>query len=70
MGYHLFYIDGSVLRPIDQFDLQHNQLSKVVENQFNAFSMPKDYVCNFCAVATLDSLNGLPVAEHDRRQSA
>jgi FkbM family methyltransferase len=70
MGYHLFYIDGSVLRPIGQFDLQHNQLSKVVENQFNAFSMPKDYVCNFCAVATLDSLNGLPVAERDRRPSA
>ena len=70
MGYHLFYIDGTVLRPIDQFDLQDNQLSKVVENKFSSFSMPKDYVSNFCAVATLDSLNGLPVAEYDRRQSA
>jgi hypothetical protein len=45
-------------------------LSKVLGNQFNAFSMPKDYVSNFCAVATLDSLSGLPVAEHDRRPSA
>lgn len=60
-GYHLFYIDGLVLRPIADFDLQRDQLPKVIEGKFNRFSMPKGYVNNFCAVRTPDLLQGLPV---------
>jgi FkbM family methyltransferase len=62
LGYHLFYIDESVLRPIANFDVQRDQLSKLTKDQFNPFSMPRDYVCNFCAVRTPHSLQGLPVA--------
>jgi FkbM family methyltransferase len=55
-GYHVFYIDQSVLRPIAEFDMQHNQLSKLPKEQFTPFGMPKDYVCNFCAVRSPDIL--------------
>jgi FkbM family methyltransferase len=55
-GYQVFYIDQSVLRPIAEFDLQHNQLAKLPKDQFTPFSMPKDYVCNFCAVRSPDIL--------------
>jgi FkbM family methyltransferase len=61
LGYHLFYIDEHALRPIADFDLERDQLAKVVNGQFNPFSMPKGYICDFCAVRTLDSLRGLPV---------
>ena len=60
-GYHLFYVDAQTLRPIADFDLQRDQLAKVVNGQFNPFSMPKGYICNFCAVRTPYSLQGLPV---------
>jgi FkbM family methyltransferase len=62
LGYYLFYIHGSVLRPIASFDVQRDQLSKLTKDQFNPFGMPRDYVCNFCAVRTPHSLRGLPVA--------
>lgn len=58
LGYSLYYIDGPALRPIDQFDVQRDQTSKVTEDQFTAFSMPKDYVCNFCAVPADEKLKG------------
>ena len=72
LGYYLFYIGGSVLRPIADFDVHRDQLSKVTAGKFYPFSMPKDYVCNFCAVRTPDLLQGLPVAlptEMRRRRS-
>jgi FkbM family methyltransferase len=50
IGYHLYYIDGTCLRPIVQFDVERNQLSMLAAEQFQPFSMPKDYVSNFCAV--------------------
>lgn len=56
LGYHLYYIDGPALRPIEQFDVQRDQTSKVTEDEFTAFSMPKDYVCNFCAVPADEKL--------------
>lgn len=61
LGYHLFYVDEDALRPIADFDLQRDQLAKVVNGQFYPFSMPKGYICEFCAVRTPDSLHGLPV---------
>jgi FkbM family methyltransferase len=61
LGYSVFYIDGPVLRPISDFDVQRDQLSKLPEDQFTPFSMPKNYVCNFCAVRTSHLLHGLPV---------
>lgn len=61
LGYDLFYIDGPVLRPIADFDVERDQLPKVVEGKFNRLSMPKGYVNNFCAVKTSDLLQGLPV---------
>jgi len=48
------------LRPIDEFDVQRDQLAKLPKDKFTPFSMPKDYVCNFCAVPTPDLLRGLP----------
>jgi FkbM family methyltransferase len=62
LGYHIFYIDEFVLRPISDFDVQRDQLSKLTKDKFTPFSMPKDYVCNFCAVRTPHLLQGLPVA--------
>lgn len=62
IGYHVFYIDESVLRPIAEFDVQRDQLSKIREGGFTPFGMPSDYVCNFCAVRTPSLLQGLPVA--------
>jgi FkbM family methyltransferase len=61
LGYDLFYIDESALRPIADFDVQRDQLSKLTAGEFHPFSMPRDYVCNFCAVQTPDLLQGLPV---------
>jgi hypothetical protein len=55
-GYQVFYIGQSVLQPIAEFDLQHDQLAKLPKEQFTPFSMPKDYVCNFCAVRSRDVL--------------
>jgi FkbM family methyltransferase len=62
LGYHVFYIDESILRPISDFDVQRDQLSKLPKDQFTSFSMPRNYVCNFCAVRALHLLQGLPVA--------
>jgi FkbM family methyltransferase len=62
IGYHIFYIDQSVLRPIAEFDVERDQLSKIRKDGFIAFDMPSDYVCNFCAVQTPSLLQGLPVA--------
>lgn len=62
LGYHVLYIKESALCPIRDFDLWRDQLSMVAEGEFYPFSMPKGYVCNFCAVPTLDMLDGLPVA--------
>ena len=61
LGYHLFYVDEHALRPIADFDLQRDQLAKVVNGQFYPFSMPQGYICDFCAVRTPDSLHGLPL---------
>jgi FkbM family methyltransferase len=61
LEYWLFYIDRSTLRPISEFDVQRDQLSKIEENKFSSFSMPKGYVCNFCAVRNPDLLHGLPI---------
>jgi FkbM family methyltransferase len=61
LGYHVFYIDGSTLRPVVYFNVQRDQLSRLAKGRFHPFSMPKGYVCNFCAVRTPDSLQGLPV---------
>jgi FkbM family methyltransferase len=61
LEYYLFYIDRSTLRPISEFDVQRDQLSKLEKNKFSSFSMPKGYVCNFCAVRNPELLHGLPI---------
>lgn len=70
LGYHIFYIDQSALRSISEFDVQRDQLSKFDKNHFNPFGMPKDYVCNFCAVRSPDLLQGLPVLSYAARSSS
>jgi FkbM family methyltransferase len=60
IGYALYFIDGSALRRIDEFDVEEHQLSVVVPDEFTPFSMPTGYVCNFCAVAQPDLLSGVP----------
>lgn len=49
IGYHLYYLDDTALRPIAQFDAERDQQSMVTD-QFQSFGMPKGYVYNFCAV--------------------
>ena len=61
LGYHVFYIDESVLRPVSGFDVKRDQWSKLPGDQFTPFSTPRDYVCNFCAVRTPALLQNLPV---------
>jgi FkbM family methyltransferase len=63
-GYDLFYIDEFILRPIAEFDVERDQLSKIEANRFNPFSMPRGYVSNFCAVRTPELLQGLPVVSN------
>lgn len=63
LGYHVFYVKQSRLRPVASFDLHRDQLSMVTEGRFYPFSMPKDYVCNFCAVRTPDLLRDLPISD-------
>ena len=60
IGYVLYFIDGEVLRPIGEFDLEKHQLSSLVQQVFTPFSMPEGYVHNFCAVASPDILAGAP----------
>ena len=60
LGYVLYFIDGAVLRPIREFDLDKHQLSSLVQEVFTPFSMPEGYVHNFCAVASPDVLAGAP----------
>lgn len=60
IGYVLYFIDGAVLRPIAEFDLDKHQLSSLVPQLFTPFSMPEGYVHNFCAVASPDILADAP----------
>lgn len=60
IGYVLYFIDGAVLRPIGEFDLEQHQLSCLVQQVFTPFSMPDGYVHNFCAVASPGALAGAP----------
>ncbi|OBJ54183.1 FkbM family methyltransferase [Mycobacterium sp. 1423905.2] len=62
LGYHLFSITGSALRPIAQFDVERDQMSMVTSGQFHPFAMPPDYVHDFCAVRTPDLVRGLGAA--------
>lgn len=52
LGYHLFYITESELRPIAQFDVERDQMSMVASGEFHPFAMPSAYVHDFCAVHT------------------
>jgi hypothetical protein len=62
LGYHVFSIKESRLRPIGDFDLQRDQLSLVTEGQFYPFGMPGGYVHNFCAVRKPELLRDLPIS--------
>jgi FkbM family methyltransferase len=62
LGYQLFYISETALRPIADFDVERDQMMSIVTSgEFHPFSMPKGYVHDFCAVRTPDLLRGLPV---------
>ncbi len=54
LGYHLFYITQSALRPIAEFDVERDQMtflnSGVNSGEFHPFAMPRGYVHDFCAV--------------------
>jgi len=60
IGYSLYFIDGTTIRPIGKFDVDAHQLSAVVPDTFTPFSMPTGYVCNFIAVAGPGLLAGVP----------
>jgi hypothetical protein len=62
LGYHVFYVTETALRPIAEFDVERDQMSMVRSGEFHPFAMPAGYVHDFCAVRTPDLLAGLPVA--------
>ncbi len=62
LGYNIFYISGSTLEPLSNFDLERDQLSNVVPGQFTPFDMPEGYVNEFVAVASMDQLEGVTIS--------
>ncbi|OBK23063.1 hypothetical protein A5634_05980 [Mycobacterium asiaticum] len=54
LGYELFYVTDSALRPIAEFDVERDQMSMVNSGEFHPFSMPKGYVHDFCAVRSAE----------------
>lgn len=52
LGYHLFYVRDTALRPIADFDVARDQVSMVDSGEFHPFAMPKGYVHDFCAVSS------------------
>jgi FkbM family methyltransferase len=61
LGYHLFYITETALRPIADFDVERDQMSMVTDGVFHPFAVARGYVHDFCAVRAPDLLDGLPV---------
>jgi FkbM family methyltransferase len=61
LGYQLFYITDTALRPVECFDVERDQMSMVASDEFHPFAMPKAYVHDFCAVRTPDLLGDLPM---------
>ncbi|GFG67012.1 hypothetical protein MKUB_45020 [Mycobacterium kubicae] len=59
LGYHLFYVTETALRPIAEFDVERDQMSMVTSGQFHPFAMPTGYVHDFCAVRTPSMLGGV-----------
>ena len=60
LGYHLFYITESALRPIAEFDVERDQmtfLNSVNSGEFHPFAMPRGYVHDFCAVRSPESVS-------------
>jgi FkbM family methyltransferase len=58
LGYHLFYVTESALRPIVDFDVERDQMSMVNSGEFHPFAMPAGYVHDFCAVSSPDLVSG------------
>jgi FkbM family methyltransferase len=50
LGYHLFFVTESALRPIAEFDVERDQISMVDADEFHPFAMPPGYVHDFVAV--------------------
>jgi FkbM family methyltransferase len=61
LGYHLFAITETALRPIADFDAERDQNCMVSTGEFHPFAMPRAYVHDFCAVPTPGLLGGLPM---------
>ncbi|MHA7648541.1 FkbM family methyltransferase [Mycobacterium sp. ML4] len=61
LGYHLFYVTESALRPIAGFDVRRDQLaflSGADSREFHPFAMPQGYVHDFCAVRSPELVAG------------
>lgn len=62
LGYHLFYVGESALRPIAEFDVERDQMSflnsRANSGEFHPFAMPKGYVHDFCAVRSPELVSG------------
>lgn len=54
LGYHLYYVSDTTLRPIADFDVERDQMSMVNSGEFHPFAMPHGYVHDFCAVSSPD----------------
>lgn len=62
LGYHLFYVTESALRPIAEFDVQRDQIAYLNpganSEEFHPFAMPQGYVHDFVAVRSPESVAG------------
>ena len=52
LGYQLFCVSDTALRPIAEFDVERDQMSMVNSGEFHPFAMPKGYVHDFVAVSS------------------
>ncbi|OBK16388.1 FkbM family methyltransferase [Mycobacterium asiaticum] len=59
LGYRLFCVTESGLRPITDFDVQRDQMSMVDSGEFHPFAMPAGYMHDFCAVRSPELVAGL-----------
>ncbi|WP_205874498.1 FkbM family methyltransferase [Mycobacterium camsae] len=62
LGYHLFYLTESALRPIAQFDVARDQMdfldAGAGSGEFHPFAMPQGYVHDFVAVRSPELVSG------------
>lgn len=58
LGYFVYSITETGLRPVSEFDVERDQMAMVRSEDFHPFAMPNAYVHDFCAVRSPDEVAG------------